>query len=148
MMDKEVSTEVAPYILYAEDNPADSHFLLRAFGRDHPDQELIHLENGQLVKEYLLRIVAEGAPLPTLVVLDIKMPGMSGLEVLEFIRHHPRLYRLPVILLSASEEERDLDRAYHSRVNAYLVKPGRYRQLRELTKTIQLLWVRYNRVAL
>ena len=111
-----------------------------------PSKELIHLENGQLVKEYLLRLLVEGAPLPTLTVLDIKMPGLSGLEVLEFIRHHDRLYHLPVILLSASEEECDLDRAYRSRVNAYLVKPGRYRQLRELIGTIQQLWIRHNRV--
>ena len=145
-MGKGFSTGVAPYILYAEDNPTDSHFLLRAFSRDHPEQELIHLENGQLVKEFLLQLLAEEAPLPTLTVLDIKMPGMSGLEVLEFIRRHDRLRRLPVILLSASEEACDLDRAYRNRVNAYLVKPGRYRQLRELTGTIQQLWIRHNRV--
>ena len=147
-MGKGIRTNVAPYILYAEDNPTDSHFLLRAFGQDHPEQQLVHLENGQLVKEYLLRTLADSTPLPTLIVLDIKMPGLSGLEVLEFIRHHDRLHRLPVILLSASEEERDLDRAYRNRVNAYLVKPGRYRQLRELIKTIQLLWIRYNQVAI
>ena len=146
-MGKEASIPTVPYILYAEDNPIDSHFLLRAFARDHPEQQVLHLENGQLVKEYLLRVLAEGAPHPTLLVLDIKMPGMSGLEVLEFIRHHDRLCRLPVILLSASEEPRDLDRAYRSRVNAYLVKPGRYCQLRELVTTIQLLWIRHNRVA-
>ena len=145
-MRKGVSTNVAPYILYAEDNPTDSHLLLRAFGREHPEQELVHLENGQLVKEYLLNLLAEQAPLPSLTVLDIKMPGMSGLDVLEFIRRHDRLQRLPVILLSASEEDRDLDRAYRNRVNAYLVKPGRYRQLRELIGTIQQLWIRYNRV--
>ena len=147
-MDEVVSPPAPPpYILYAEDNYTDAHFLLRAFHRDYPKQQLVHLENGQLIKTYLVDTLAKGDLLPTLVVLDIKMPGLSGLEVLEFIREHPALHRLPVILLSASEETRDLDRAYRHHVNAYLIKPSRYRQLRELVKSIQVLWMRYNRVA-
>ena len=135
-----------PYILYAEDNIIDSNFFKRAFQRETSGLELVHRENGQLIKNYLLRCVEEKLRLPTMVVLDIKMPGLSGLDVLHFIRSHPRLRRLPVILLSASEERRDLDRAYEDRVNAYLVKPNRYQQLRELVHTMITFWSRYNKV--
>ena len=135
-----------PYVLYAEDNMIDYNFFKRAFQRESSGLELVHRENGQMIKNYLLHCVEEKSRLPTMVVLDIKMPGLSGLDVLHFIRNHPRLRRLPVILLSASEERRDLDRAYEDRVNAYLVKPNRYQQLRELVHTMITFWSRYNKV--
>ena len=88
-----------------------------------------------------------GSPLPRLVILDIKMPGLTGLEVLEFIRSHPRLRLLPVLLFSSSSQERDIIRAYDHYVNAYLVKPGHYHLLRDLVDSINRFWIRYNKVA-
>ena len=148
-MDAGVTTVVGEqqsYVLYAEDNPTDYLFFLRAFSRENPGLPLVHRENGKQIKTYLLDCVAKKAPLPSVVVLDIKMPGLSGLDVLAFIRQHPRLHRLPVVLLSASEEQRDLDRAYDFRVNAYLVKPNRFQQLKDLVKTMSTFWVHYNRI--
>jgi CheY-like chemotaxis protein len=141
-----VAPPVKPYLVYAEDNPTDSLFFKRAFAAAHPDQCLVHHENGALAKSYLLDLAHRRNPLPSLVILDNKMPGLSGLDVLSFIRRHPRLRRLPVILLSASEEQRDLDRAYDQGVSAYLVKPNRYHQLKELIRSMATFWLKYNRV--
>ncbi|CAH0998998.1 Response regulator rcp1 [Neolewinella maritima] len=134
------------YILYAEDNYIDARFLLRIFYKQYPEQHIVHLENGQLVKDFLLRALEEGTPLPHLVLLDIKMPGLSGLDVLEFIRSERLLRKIPVVILSASGEQRDLTRAYHSRTNAYLIKPEGYRGLKHVVLSIYSFWSQHNRI--
>lgn len=139
-------TEDATYILYAEDNPSDAAFFLRSLDRCDPDLRIVHCENGMLVRDYLLTCIDRHQPLPSLVILDIKMPGMTGLEVLEFIRSTSELHLLPTIILSASAENRDRTRAYSARANAYLVKPERYQQLKSLVEAIVLFWIHHNQV--
>lgn len=136
------------YVLYAEDNPPDHLFFARAFGNLNTHHQLVHRETGTQIRDYLLDCLERDAPLPQLLVLDIKMPGLTGIDVLEFVRQHPQLSKLPVVLLSASDDQRDLIRAYDSRVNAYLVKPNRYHQLCQLVASLTTFWVSYNRVAL
>ncbi len=141
------SSTTAPYLLYAEDNPTDYLFFRRAFSTFNDSLRVVHRADGSLLKNYLVEAVERNAPLPLLVVLDIKMPGMTGLEVLEFIREHPRLRLLPVVVLSASDQERDIIRAYDNEVNAYLVKPDRYHQLKDLVCSLDRFWIRHNQVA-
>ncbi len=133
-----------PYILYAEDNVTDAAFFSRCLRLTDPTIRCVHQENGSLTRDYLLHCINEGADLPTIVVLDIKMPGMSGLDVLEFIRKSDELGHLPVLILSASSEDRDLRRAYRYHANAYLVKPERYNKLKELVEAILVFWLQYN----
>ncbi|NJB86641.1 two-component system response regulator [Lewinella marina] len=134
------------YILYAEDNLTDATFFIRALSRCAPATSCTHLENGSLAQRFLEQCVAGGQQLPQLIVLDIKMPGLSGLDLLEYIRATPRLSRLPVVILSASAERRDLNRAYDHDINAYLTKPNRYRDLHELVKVMVTFWIDHNRV--
>lgn len=81
-------------------------------------------------------------PLPTVALLDIKMPKMSGLEVVDWLRHQEdeRLKRLPVIIMSSSSVQEDIDRAYSLGVNAYLVKPNAFEELVEVLKTTTEFW--------
>ncbi len=132
-------------MLYAEDNVSDVLFFTRAFRQASPETPLVHCDSGPQVRKFLANCLRTGKSLPRLIVLDIKMPGLSGLDVLEYIRDDPRLTHLPVVMLSASAEERDLNRAYKNRTNAYLVKPDRYRILRQLVHSLTEFWVGYNR---
>ncbi|MGB3800371.1 MAG: response regulator [Lewinella sp.] len=133
-----------PYLVYAEDNPVDYLFFERAFRNHFPDFPLSHCANGKLVRDFLVDRVESNDGLPKLIVLDIKMPGLSGLEVLEFIRNTPRLSRVPVIMLSASSEGRDIRTAYRHHVNAYVIKPERYGDLKKLIKHMGNFWITYN----
>lgn len=133
-----------PYVLYGEDNSTDSVFFERAFRGYKPDYPLVHRANGKLIRDFLEDREQKEERLPSLVVLDIKMPGLTGLEILEFIRKRPALSRLPVIILSASSENRDIKTAYKHRVNAYLTKPSRYGELKDLVGTLATFWINYN----
>ena len=134
------------YILYAEDNVTDYTFFERAFKKVSPRMDLKHVANGKLARNFLLQQVKDARPLPRALVLDIKMPGLTGLELLKYIREQDALHNLPVIILSASEERRDMEEAYAQRTNAYLVKPGRYSELRQMVQTIAEFWLHFNRI--
>ncbi|WP_116106129.1 response regulator [Lewinella sp. IMCC34191] len=137
-------TYTDPYVLCAEDNRVDYLFFERAFRQSQPDYPIVHCENGKLTRDFLLQRIRRNDTLPILIVLDIKMPGLSGLEVLEYIRSKPRLTQIPVVMLSASSEERDIQSAYRHCANAYLTKPERYGDLKRLVSTMADFWISYN----
>ena len=136
-----------PYVLYAEDNFADTVFFRRAFELLDIDIELIHHSTGIETRDFLLSRLEAHQSLPCLIISDIKMPGLTGLELLEFIRSHAGLSHLPVVLMSASAETRDIEQAYDHHTSAYIIKPSRYRKLKELVYALVTFWVRYNRTA-
>ena len=117
----------APVILLAEDDPNDVFFMQRAFARAGADFPLRVVGNGQEAVDYLSGTGKFGDraefPLPSLVLLDLKMPYMSGFEVLTWIRMHSLLKDLAVIVLTSSAEERDRQRAAELGTKAYFVKP-------------------------
>jgi len=113
-------------ILLAEDSPADAEMAIDALKEARLANPIVHVEDGVETMDYLLRRGAfanrdEG--LPAVLLLDIKMPRMDGLEVLKEIRNTEELKRLPVVILSSSREESDLARSWDMGVNAYVVKP-------------------------
>jgi CheY-like chemotaxis protein len=136
------------HILHAEDNPDDVLLIQRAFKRLENPCPITSVEDGARAISYL-----KGEdeyhdrakyPLPTLALLDIKMPRYSGLEVLEWIRSQPRYSGLPVVIFSSSRNIADIQRAYQLGVNAYLVKPVEYAELQETVKSIISFWVARN----
>ena len=129
-------------ILHVEDNPDDVLLTAMAFRKA---EVLAHLEvatDGQKAIEAL----SGGASIvpPACVLLDIKLPSLSGLDVLAWIRQQPNLKRLPVIMLTSSILASDVNRAYDLGANSYLVKPSNLEALIELAKTIDLYWLRTN----
>ena len=127
---------MSPALLLVEDNPDDvfiMHRVLKKAGIDLP----VHVaSDGQEALDYLEGKEAYGDretyPLPALIFLDLKMPYLSGFDVLEWIREHPDLHDLEVVILSSSSEERDESRAQQLGVKAYLVKPPKPELLTEI----------------
>jgi CheY-like chemotaxis protein len=135
-------------ILQIEDDKNDVLFLKYAFGAagiTHPVQVA---GDGREAIDYLSGMgkFAERAryPLPCLVLLDLKMPGMTGMEVLEWIRAQPELRLLPVIVFSSSAQKHEIDQAYHLGANSFVVKPSCVEARNELAKLIKGFWLSYN----
>jgi two-component system response regulator len=134
-------------ILLAEDSPADAEMAVDALKEARLANPIVHVEDGVEAMDYLLRRGAyanreEG--LPAVLLLDIKMPRMDGLEVLKEIRNTEELKRLPVVILSSSREESDLARSWDMGVNAYVVKPVDVDQFFGAVQTLGKFWAVIN----
>jgi CheY-like chemotaxis protein len=132
-------------ILLAEDDVNDALLVERALSRADIHNPIMVVRDGQEALDYLEGIGPfadrKNFPLPSLALLDIKMPRKNGLEVLEWIRHNVGgLKLLPVIIMSSSSIQADIDRAYQLGVNAYLVKPTAFNELVETLKTTTEFW--------
>ncbi len=134
-------------ILIAEDSPADAEMAIDALRDARLANPILHVEDGVETLDFLMRRGAyanreEG--LPAVLLLDIKMPRMDGLEVLQRIRAEDELKRLPVVILSSSREESDLARSWDLGVNAYVVKPVDVDQFFNAVKTLGTFWAVIN----
>ncbi|MCC4617127.1 response regulator [Xanthomonas campestris pv. asclepiadis] len=134
-------------ILLAEDSPADAEMAVDALREARLANPIVHVEDGVETMDYLLRrgIFADrDEGLPAVLLLDIKMPRLDGLEVLKQIRSEETLKRLPVVILSSSREESDLARSWDLGVNAYVVKPVDVDQFFNAVKTLGTFWAVIN----
>jgi CheY-like chemotaxis protein len=135
-------------ILQVEDDPNDVFFLEHAFRAAGITLPLQVVNDGQEAIDYLS---GEGKfadrdqyPLPRLMLLDLKMPRKSGLEVLQWMREHPALQCLPVVVFSSSYQPADIDRAYQLGANSFVVKPSCLEKRVELARSIKSFWLLYN----
>ena len=135
-------------VIYVEDEPDDAFFMKRAFAQCAPDVELKILTDGH---EAVRFFVEELAPLQQqdyksgLVLLDLNLPGRSGLDVLREIRSKPLLRQLPVIMYTSSNLTVDIVEAYRRGCSAYLVKPHSPEKLREMVSAMSEFWIRDNK---
>jgi two-component system, chemotaxis family, response regulator Rcp1 len=132
-------------ILLVEDNPADIHIAQRAL-RDSPfSVELIVARDGQAALDYLLRHGAHATSptwrRPDLVLLDLNLPRVDGREVLKQIRSHPGLRPIPVVVLSTSHRQEDVQELYLAGANTYIEKPQDYPRFVEVLQIIQRYWL-------
>ena len=132
-------------ILLAEDDPTDADFFQRALNRLDTPPDLVWCRTGSQAFTDLVECTTK-QQLPRVAVVDIKMPGMSGLELLEKIKSNDEIKHLPVIIMSSSDEPSDIARAYDNGANGYLVKPNKFRDLRELVTSIDYFWIKTNRL--
>jgi CheY-like chemotaxis protein len=120
----------------------------RAFQKVNIANPIIVVNDGEQAVSYLAgREPYVDRALPMLVLLDLKLPRKSGHEVLEWLRQQPNLKRLPVVVLTASSESSDVNRAYDLGANSYLVKPVTFDALVEMVKTLNLYWLILNKRA-
>ncbi len=128
-------------VLLVEDDPDDAHLLRRAFRRARPGLRLEHVEDGERA---VARLADEGAPVPAVVLLDLKLPLMSGFEVLGWIRADLRVRRVPVVVLTSSRLRDDVGRAYDLGANSYLVKPTAPEALGPMMADVDRYWFALN----
>jgi CheY-like chemotaxis protein len=134
-------------ILYAEDSPADVELTLAALGEHHLANEVVCVSDGAEAIDYLYRkgaYAGREAGNPAVVLLDLKMPRVDGLEVLRRIKEDPDLRHLPVVILTSSREERDLVESYRLGANAYVVKPVDFTQFVAAVKEVGMFWAVVN----
>lgn len=132
-------------VLLVEDDPNDVLLMERAVRKAAISIPLSIVRDGAEAVAYLSgssKSVDRGShPLPALLLLDLKLPKLSGFEVLKWLRSQPELRRIPVIVFTSSKEKHDIARAYELGANAYLIKPAAFNDLIELVKTIALFWM-------
>lgn len=136
------------YVLLVEDDPNDVLLVKRAFRKAGTNAPLHVVNDGQAAVDYLAGhgIYADrfAYPLPALLLLDLKLPRKSGHEVLEWLRNHGALNRMPVVVLTSSKESTDVNRAYDLGANSYLVKPVAFADLLKMAQTLDLYWLQLN----
>lgn len=130
-------------ILLVEDNPVDVDLTLRAFARRKLANPVQVARDGQEALDWIPRWEA-GETRPLVILLDVKLPRVSGLEVLRRLREHPVSRNLPVVMLTSSSEDRDVQMAYQHHANSYIVKPVSFDNLMDVAAQIELYWCLIN----
>lgn len=137
-------------ILLAEDNPRDAEMTMRALRKINLANKVHWVKDGAEALEFLLRTGAyadrQPGQAPRLVLLDIKMPKVDGIEVLRRVKADTQLQMIPVVVMTSSNEERDVVDSYRLGVNSYIVKPVQFAAFVETVANIGLYWIVTNRV--
>ncbi|ALQ51191.1 two-component system response regulator [Nitrosomonas ureae] len=128
-----------PPILLVEDNPLDVDLTLRAFQRRKLANPILVARDGEEALAWIPRWES-GETLPTVILLDLNMPRVDGLTVLRTLKSHPLLRRIPVVVLTTSKEDRDVQVAYDLGVNSYIVKPVGFDNFMDVAQQIELYW--------
>jgi len=139
--------DVTKVILLVEDNPDDEALTLRAFAKNNIRNSLVVVRDGAEALEWLLKRGKHQnrtEPDPQIVLLDLKLPKVDGLEVLRQLREDPRTKLLPVVILTSSNEESDLVRGYELRANSYIRKPVDFARFVEAVREIGMYWLVLN----
>ncbi len=136
-----------PRILLVEDNPRDAELTLTALSDYNLANEVLHLHDGAEALDFLYRrgeFVHRSNGQPAVVLLDLKMPKVDGMEVLRRMKGDPDLKRVPVVIMTSSREEKDLVDSYELGVNAYVVKPVQFPEFVEAVKQVGRFWAVVN----
>jgi CheY-like chemotaxis protein len=135
-------------ILLVEDDSNDVFLIQRAFRKANPVAPIHVMGDGDEAVAYLTRMASCTDPsaywLPRLMLLDLKLPRKSGMEVLTWLRQQPELRRLPVVVLTSSRETSDINQAYDLGANSYLVKPVDFEALLDMVNTLNCYWMNLN----
>ena len=146
-MNKNLAAEL-PTILLVEDEPSDAALLCGGFEKANVLNPVVHLKDGDAALGYLAGAGVyrdrHKFPLPALILLDLKLPGMTGLQLLQWMRVQPDVRRIPVVVLTSDEDPKTIDSAYDLGANSYLVKPGDPARIAMMVEAIQRYWIDLN----
>ena len=141
-----MSAESTPaYILLVEDNPDDEKLTLRALKQSDIPNETVVARDGEEACDFLFGNGDSLEKLPDLVLLDLKLPKVGGLEILQRMRRDERTKSVPIVILTSSDEERDIMMSYNLGANSYIRKPVDYAQFIETVKLLGQYWLTANR---
>jgi len=149
MLNSSIHTNGEPLIiLYIEDDPAHAEISKRNFNKSRIVNKIIHVDDGQKALDFLFRegeySNPETSPRPHIILLDLRLPKVDGLEVLERVRSNEDLKTIPIVILTTSGAEKDIEKAYNYNVNSYLVKPLDFDKFSELLETFGFYWLAWN----
>lgn len=132
-------------ILYVEDNADHAELVLRHLERRKLRDRVIHVEDGERALAHLDRVEDGEAVPPCVVLLDLRLPRVDGIQVLERVKHTPALREIPVVIFSTSSADPDIRQAYENYANSYLVKPDDSLELNSLLDELSHYWLATNR---
>lgn len=137
-------------VLLVEDEPAHAEIVRRNFAEFQPAGRLLHVADGQAALDYLYRRAGyrdpQRSPRPALILLDLRLPRVDGLEVLKTVKADPELRRIPVVMLTTSAAESDVASAYEHHANSYLVKPVDFPRFVALMEALGRYWLTWNEI--
>jgi CheY-like chemotaxis protein len=135
-------------VMLVEDNPDHAELVMRTMADHRVANKIVHFTDGQSALDYLFRqgeyADPEKGPRPHVILLDLRLPRVDGLEVLKAIKESVELRIIPVVVLTTSEAEKDVARAYGCHANSYLVKPVGYAEFSQLMKDLGFYWLGWN----
>lgn len=134
--------------LLVEDNPNDAELTMRALRKGGLANRLMWARSGEQALDYLFRqgeYALRSDVSPKLVLLDLKMPGMDGIDVLRVIKGDERTRRIPIVVMTSSQEERDIGQSYDLGVNSYVVKPVDFSSVTDVVRQAGYYWLAINR---
>lgn len=132
---------LAVEVLLIEDNPDDAELTIRVLKKHHLANNLVHLHDGEEALNFLF---SKNNNTPKLILLDLKMPKVDGIEVLRKIKGDEQKKVIPIVILTSSKEERDIIESYQLGVNAYVVKPVEFEKFVEAVAQLGLFWLLLN----
>lgn len=137
-------------IVIVEDNPNDAELILRVFRKRNLANQVVLLKDGAAAVEFFFppdgpALCAAGAPLK-IILLDLKLPKVDGIEVLRRVKSDERTRRIPVVVLTSSAEERDIKDAYELGVNSYVAKPIKFDEFAKVVADMGLYWLMLNKL--
>ncbi|PIB34735.1 hypothetical protein BFP72_04590 [Reichenbachiella sp. 5M10] len=136
-------------IVLVEDNHWEAELTIRALKKTELDSKLIWLKNGEEVKELLLNeeddVPKRQIVKPKLILIDLNLPKINGVEIISLLKSDSRTKNIPIVVMTSSSQEGDLNKCYELGVNSYVVKPGNYQSFSEACNQIGLYWTMTNR---
>lgn len=137
-------------VMLVEDNADHAELVIRTMESHHIPTRILHISDGESALDYLLRrndySDPESSPRPYMILLDLRLPRVDGIEVLRMVKEEAELRAIPVVILTTSEAEKDLTHAYQNYVNSYLVKPVGFEDFSNLMKDIGAYWLGWNKI--
>lgn len=134
-------------ILLVEDSPRDTEMALAALRQNNLAEQVTTLRDGAEALDYLYRrneFAGRSDADPVVILLDLKMPRVDGLEVLRQLKADPQFQAIPIVMMTSSREDRDLTKCYELGVNAYVVKPLTFHEFIDAVKTLGVFWTVLN----
>lgn len=145
---KEHSNDHTIEIVFIEDSPEDADLAIRSFKKNNVANEIKLIDDGQLALDYLFgqgKYSDSGRPVtPRLVLLDLKLPKVNGLEILAKMKADSTLRRVPVVILTSSNQDMDIERAYSLGANSYIVKPVNFGKFADAIQQMGVYWMVLN----
>ena len=135
-------------IILVEDNPYEAELAIRSLKKNHLANNLIHLDDGAEALDFIFSRgkyeTRDGLPQPKLILLDLNLPKVSGIEILKQIKSNELTKAIPVVIMTSSKEEKDIIDSYHYGVNSYLVKPVSFETFTKAIKDLGFYWLLLN----